>query len=231
MKRRDGVAPRLDPVVLHDLEDGDEALLATGARLEGLRFADLDATGRDLRSVTIDECLLTGSTLDDAVLDGGRFSDSVLDGVAATALRGRGLVLRDVRLEGCRIGAAEWYEAELSRVELIGCRIDYLALADGTVEDVRFVGCTLGDVDLRGATVRRTAFEDCRLRELSARDARLTGLDLRGADLDRIDGVTSLAGAIVSDSQLPRLAPLLAEALGISVVEAQGVDSAGGRSG
>ena len=48
--------------------------------------------------------------------------------------------------------------------------------------------------------------------------ARLEHLDLRGADLDRIDSATHLAGAIVSTDQLPRFAPLLAEALRIAVV-------------
>lgn len=219
MKRRAGVAPRLDPVVLPELEEGDPGLLTAGERVKRLRFAGVDVSGRDLRSTVLEECLLAGCALDDVALDGGRITDSVLDAVAATAIGGRGLVLRDVRVEGCRFGAAEWFEAELSRVAFVGCRIDYLALTDGTVEDVRFTGCTLGDLDLRGATLRRVAFDDCRVRELAVRGARLTALDLRGADLERIDGVTSLAGSIVSEAQLVRLAPLLAEELGLSVRE------------
>jgi uncharacterized protein YjbI with pentapeptide repeats len=216
--KRDATSPRLSPVVLPELLDGDADALLRGGRLDGLRFADLDAAGAELGGSVLDECLLRAVVLDDAVLDGARIVDSVLDGVTATALRAARVVLRDVRLEGCRIGAAEWFAAELTRVELVGCRIDYLALADARLEDVRLRDCTVGDLDLRGAVVQRTAIVDSRVRELSVGGARLEHLDLRGADLDRIDSATHLAGAIVSTDQLPRFAPLLAEALGITVL-------------
>jgi uncharacterized protein YjbI with pentapeptide repeats len=216
--KRDAATPRISPVVLPELEEGDVESLLAGGRLDGLRFAELDASRSALGGAVLDECLLRSVVLDDAVLDGARVVDSVLDGVSATALRAARVVLRDVRLEGCRIGAAEWFAAELTRVEFVGCRIDYLALADATLEDVRFRDCTMGDLDLRGATVKRTAFVDSRVRELSVHGARLEHLDLRGADLDRIDSATHLAGAMVSTDQLPRFAPLLAEALRITVV-------------
>jgi uncharacterized protein YjbI with pentapeptide repeats len=215
--KRDAVAPRIPPVVLPELEEGDAGTLLRGGRIDGHRFEDVDASDAALHGTVLDECLLRSVTFDDAVLDGARIVDSVLDGVTATALRAARVVLRDVRFEGCRFGAAEWFASELSRVELVGCRIDYLSLADSTLEDVRFTDCTIGDLDLRGATVRRTAIVGSRVRELSVGGARLEHLDLRGADLDRIDSAQGLAGAIVSTDQLPRFAPLLAEALGITV--------------
>ena len=203
---------------LPTLEDGGADDLRTDARVDGRRFADLDASGTDLAGAVIDECLLHAVRLDDTVLDGTRIVDSVLDGVTATRLRGARLALRDVRLEGCRFGAAEWFEAQLDRVELVGCRIDYLALTDARLQDVRFTDCTFGDLDLRGATIRRTAFIGSTVRELSVQDARIEQLDLRGADLQRVDGTKHLAGATISTDQLPQFAPLLAEALGILVV-------------
>jgi uncharacterized protein YjbI with pentapeptide repeats len=203
------------PVALPELEDAHA--LDDRERFDGLRLADIDGSGAALTGVVFDECLLRAVTLDDVRLDGARIVDSVLDGVTATSLRAARVTLRDVRLEGCRFGAAEWFEAGLSRVELVGCRIDYLGLSDATLEDVRFVDCTIGDLDLRGATVRRTAIVDSRVRELSVNGARLEHLDLRGADLDGIDVATGLRGAIVSTDQLPRFAPLLAEALGVTV--------------
>jgi uncharacterized protein YjbI with pentapeptide repeats len=215
--KRDAASPRISPVVLPELLEGDATALTRDGRIDGLLLADLDASGALLEGAVIDECLLRSVVLDDAVLDGARVVDSVLDGVTATAVRAARVVLRDVRFEHCRFGAAEWFASELSRVELVGCRIDYLSLADATLEDVRFTDCTIGDLDLRGATVHRTAIVDSRVRELSVGGARLEHLDLRGADLDRIDSAAGLAGAIVSTDQLPRFAPLLAEALGITV--------------
>lgn len=204
-------------MALPELAEGDAELLIDGGRIDGHRFEDVDASGAALHGLVLDECLLRSVTFDDAVLDSGRFVDTVLDGVTATALRAARIVLRDVRFESCRFGAAEWFASELSRVELIGCRIDYLSLADSNLEDVRFTDCTIGDLDLRGATVKRTAIVDSRVRELSVGGARLEHLDLRGADLDRVDSAKSLAGAILSTDQLPRFAPLLAEALGITI--------------
>jgi uncharacterized protein YjbI with pentapeptide repeats len=213
--KRDATTPRLTPVLLPQLEDAHG--FAGRDRLDALRLADVDASGAQLTGVVVDECLLQAVTLDDARLDGARIVDSVLDGVTATALRAARLTLRDVRIEHCRFGAAEWFEAGLSRVEFIGCRIDYLGLTDATLEDVWFVDCTVGDLDLRGATVRRTAVVGSRIRELSVHGARLEHLDLRGADLDGIDDAVGLSGAIVSTDQLARFAPLFAEALGLTV--------------
>jgi uncharacterized protein YjbI with pentapeptide repeats len=215
--KRDATSPRIIPVALPELEEGRADLLVEGGRIDGHRFEDVDASGAALHGLVLDECLLRSVTFDDAVLDSARIVDSVLDGVTATALRAARIVLRDVRFESCRFGAAEWFASELSRVELVGCRIDYLSLADSNLEDVRLIDCTIGDLDLRGATVRRTAIVDSRVRELSVGGARLEHLDLRGADLDRVDSAKSLAGAILSTDQLPRFAPLLAEALGITI--------------
>jgi uncharacterized protein YjbI with pentapeptide repeats len=213
--KRDATTPRLTRVVLPHLEEG--AGFGDRERFDGLRLADLDAAGEQLVGAVFDECLLQTVVLDDARLDGARIVDSVLDGVTATSLRAARLTVRDVRIEGCRFGAAEWFDAHLGRVEFIGCRIDYLGLSGATLEDVRFVDCTIGDLDLRGATVRRTAIVSSRVRELSVHGSRLEHLDVRGADLDRIDSAAGLRGAIVGSDQLPRFAPLFAEALGVRV--------------
>jgi len=217
MAKRDTTAPRIGPLTLPGLQEGSREDLVGGARVDGLRIDGADASGAALHDLVVDESLLRAVVLDDAVLDGARIVDSVLESVTATALRGARMTLRDVRLDACRFGAAEWFESGLTRVELVGCRIDYLALADGALEDVRFTDCTIGDLDLRGATVRRVAVVGSRVRELSLRGARLEHLDLRGADLDGVDDPRALSGAILSIDQLPRFAPLLAEALGITI--------------
>ena len=57
----------------------------------------------------------------------------------------------------------------------------------------------------------------CTIGELLVSRARLADVDLRGAEMSRIDDATALAGAVVSPTQLLDLAPLLAAALGIRV--------------
>lgn len=215
-RRRDGGGPRLVPVDPGNLTDARAEDLEGDGRYEGLRIAG-DATGAALGGLALDECVLDRVRLDDAAVDGARLTDTVLDGVTATALRGRRFAARDVRLDGCRVGAAEWAEAEWDRVHLTACRIDYLGLADARLTDVLLSDCTIGELDLRGAAVTRVALERCRVASLSLHEAALQRLDLRGADLERIDGVGALRGAVVSGEQLQQLAPLLAEAFGIAV--------------
>ncbi len=214
---RDARTPRVQPVDPQGLTPADADALRTDRRVDGLLIEGGDLSGADLTDLVLDECRLVRTALGDVRADGARITDSVLDGVAATTWRAHRAVLRDVLLTGCRIGAAEWFEADLTRVELIGCRIDYLGLADARAVDLRLVDCTVGDLDLRGATAERVALVGCRVRELSALGATLQHVDLRGADLERVDGVRALRGTVVSDEQLLRIAPLLAEEAGIAV--------------
>jgi hypothetical protein len=53
--------------------------------------------------------------------------------------------------------------------------------------------------------------------ELVVVPADLDQLDLRGARLDRVDGVESLGGAIIAAEQLLDLAPALAQAAGLTI--------------
>jgi uncharacterized protein YjbI with pentapeptide repeats len=216
-RAKDAVTPRIDAVVLTGLAEGLLADLETGADLDGLAFEGLELGGLDLERLVLDGCALTGCTADGARFDRARLLECVVTRLTAPTFRAAGATLRDVRITDTRIGAAELHDGEWQRVEIDGSRIDYLNLSGSELEDVRIADCTLGDLDLRGATVRRMSLTGCRIGTMSVAEARLTALDLRGCDLERIDGGRHLAGAILAEEQLPRFAPLLAEALGIVV--------------
>lgn len=214
---KDAVTPRIDDVVLGDLAEGLRGDLEAGAALDGLRFTDLDLGSTDLERLVLEGCALLDCTADGARLDRARLLDCVATHLTAATLRAAGATLRDVRIERSRIGAAELFDGEWQRVVLETSRIDYLNLSGGRLEDVRITDCTIGDLDLRGCAVQRMALTGCRIGTLSLAGARLTALDLRGADLEALDGGAALAGSILAEEQLPRFAPLLAEALGIVV--------------
>jgi uncharacterized protein YjbI with pentapeptide repeats len=214
---KDAVTPRIDEVALTGLAEGLLADLEPGADLDGLAFDGLDLDGLDLPRLALDGCALTGCTADGARLDLARLLECVVTRLTAPSVRAAGATFRDVRITDTRIGAAELYDAEWQRVAIEGSRIDYLNLSGGDLEDVRLTDCTVGDLDLRGAGVRRMSLRGCRIGTLSVAEARLTALDLRDCDLERIDGGRHLAGAILAEEQLPRFAPLLAEALGVVV--------------
>jgi uncharacterized protein YjbI with pentapeptide repeats len=217
VRSKDTIRPRIDEVVLDGLAEGLRGELRAGESLDGLRFADLELDGLDLERLVLDGCEIAGCTADDARLDRARLLECVVTRLGAPTLRAAGATFRDVRIADSRIGAAELFEAEWQRVAMEGSRIDYLNLSGGTLEDVRLTDCTIGDLDLRGCTVQRMALPGCRIGTLSVAEARLEALDLRGADLGGVDGARHLGGALVDDAQLLRLAPLLAEAIGIVV--------------
>jgi hypothetical protein len=73
------------------------------------------------------------------------------------------------------------------------------------------------ELDLGGAEVTRLALPGCRVGVLDVSRARLTDLDLRGAEFSTITGVESLRGAIISEEQVAEFAPLLAATLGVRI--------------
>ena len=109
------------------------------------------------------------------------------------------------------------YGGRLTRVTVRGGKIDYLNLREAHLTDVRFEGCVIGDLDLIGAHATRLVIAGCRIARLDLTRAVLTDVDLRTADLSRLDGLAGLAGATISQEQLLDLAPALAAHLRIVV--------------
>ncbi|MDH2444976.1 pentapeptide repeat-containing protein [Amnibacterium sp. CER49] len=208
--------PRLQALALPPLEDAEAADLRAGARLEAVRIEGGAAAG-DLGGLVLDDCAVLGLDADGAALDGARILGTRLERIAAARLRAARSTWRDVELAGSRMGAAELFDADWTRVDVSGCRIDYLNLSGATLQDVRFTDCVLGDLDLRASTITRLALPGCRIGTLSIAGATLTDADLRGAELEGVDGAEHLRGAIVDGAQLDRLAPLLAAAIGLVV--------------
>nr|WP_277818596.1 pentapeptide repeat-containing protein [Cellulosimicrobium arenosum] len=109
------------------------------------------------------------------------------------------------------------YESTWHGVHLVGCKLGFVNLRGADLHDVLFTDCTIDELDLVQARATRVAFVGTRVRRLDVQASTLEHVDLRGADLDEIAGVRSLAGATVGELQLARLAPLLADALGVTV--------------
>lgn len=56
-----------------------------------------------------------------------------------------------------------------------------------------------------------------KIAQLDVQRAQLTDVDLRGADLSSITGLTELRGATISPQQLTLLAPLFAHEMGLRI--------------
>ncbi|MGA0569030.1 pentapeptide repeat-containing protein [Rathayibacter sp. KR2-224] len=214
--------PRIDPLVLAELTDADPSALRPRRVHEALRFAPTAEdsqilAGADLPSVGLSECELVGLELSEARLIDSRLREARLDRVTASVLAAQGGDWRDVEVRSSRLGAVELYESTWNSVRLSGCKLGFVNLRASELIDVSFEDCTIDELDLGGASATRVAFSGCRIGVLEASHARLADVDLRGADLEVVRGISSLNGATVSFEQLITLAPALAEELGLRV--------------
>jgi uncharacterized protein YjbI with pentapeptide repeats len=96
-------------------------------------------------------------------------------------------------------------------------RLDYVNLRGAGLTQVQFLGCRVAELDAGSAQLSVVRFVDCQIGRLALGGAALDDTDLRRAELDALDGIGSLAGAVITEAQLARLAPALAAHLGITV--------------
>lgn len=208
--------PRLDALHLDDLPPGDPADLTPHAALESASYDDLAVPALALRDGRLDTVRLARVVADEADLRGTRLADVALEQVSVPVVRAARGEWRDVHVNG-RLGSVEAYEAEWRSVHLDGCKLSFVNLRGAELVDVQLTGCVIDELDLLGATVTRLRFTGCRVGQLTVQDATLRDVDLRGVELEVVDGLLGLRGATISEEQLTRLAPLLARQLGLSV--------------
>jgi uncharacterized protein YjbI with pentapeptide repeats len=218
MARRPALtAPRIDPIALPPLMDGDADELRAHATFDARRFADVDVEARDLIEVSFTECALTDVAANDADLRAARFIETTLDRLTAPVFRAARSHFRDVRISGSRLGSAELYESGWQSVHLIGCKLGYLNLRGAELRDVMFTDCTIDELDLGRARATRVSFPGSQVRSLDLTGATLTHVDLRSLDLQQLTGLEGLRGATLDSGQVAMLATLFAERLGIDV--------------
>ena len=215
--RRSPSTPRVSPVRLDDLADASPDDLDAGGLLDGVRLADLDLPPVHLAGAELAEVEFARVTSDDVDLTGARLRETLLDEVRFTTLRCRGGDWQDTQVSG-RVGVLDAHEARWRSIILSDSKIDLLSLRGADVEDLLVTDCQIGELDLTGARVRRVRLASTRIGTLEAAELRCEYLDLRGADVEVLAGLTSLRGAMVTPDQVVWWAPALAEALGLRVL-------------
>ncbi|MDP4332860.1 pentapeptide repeat-containing protein [Curtobacterium sp. A7_M15] len=220
MPRSSGTdAPRItltDPTDLDDWTPGPGDVL-TGDRIEGKRIDVFDLAGERLPDLEIEESVIGTLRVDGADLRGLRIRDSVVETLDAPVLRASSSSWREVRIAGGRIGSAELYDAGLNGVEFVGMKLGFVNLRGSTLTDVVFRDCVLDELDIADARLLRVSFEGTRIRAAEGSNTRIEHVDLRGADLDRVERLEGFRGATIGADQLYTLAPLLAAQAGYRV--------------
>lgn len=209
-------APQIDPIRLGSLAEGDLLDLTRDADLESVRYADLRVARLDLAGALVSTSRFEDVSADDTDLKGARLHEVELERVNLPVVRAARGQWRDVKVNG-RLGSLEAYEAQWKSVHFVGCKLSFINLRGAELMDVAFTDCVIDELDLISASARRVRFENTRVGSLNVRQAKLQDVDLRGATLAAIDGLTDLRGATISHDQLVMIAPLLAASIGLKV--------------
>jgi len=218
MPPRSSTLPPRPPIHDHgDLAEGDVDDLRAHYSFDGLRFTDAELEGRDLTGITFESCIFDGLQANETMLRAATFTDTVISRLNAPVLVAARLQLRDVTIDGSRIGSAELYEAAFDSVSITGSKLGFVNLRTSKLADVLFSGCTIDELDVSGSKITRMAFTGTTIGTLDLTNSFLTHVDLRGAEISRILGLAGLKGATVSPDQLSQLAPLFADHLGLIV--------------
>ena len=211
---------RLAPVC--SLDRGDlERVAAVEVGVEDVREAEEIVGGHlprlDWTRVSLHGCCVRLVDVAELVLHRARLIDSDFSEPDITDLSGPDSTWRSVIVAGGRIGAWDLAGGVVDAITVAGVQLGYVNLRDATLTDVTVRDCRIETLDLAGAKARRVSLSGCVIGELVVLRADLDAFDLRGARLDRVDGVENLGGAIISAEQLLDLAPALAVAAGITI--------------
>ncbi|MFJ4220188.1 pentapeptide repeat-containing protein [Curtobacterium luteum] len=219
-RRTDGTdAPRTSFTEPADLEPwvpgaGD---VLSGDRIDGKRIDVLDLAGERVPDLELEESVVGTLRAGDADLRGLRIRDAAVGEFDAPVLRASSSTWREVRVTGGRIGSAELYDSGLTGVEFVGMKLGFVNLRGATLTDVVFRDCVVDELDLADAKLLRVAFPGTRIRAVEGTNTRVEHVDLREADLDRVERLEGLRGATIGTDQLYTLAPLLAAQAGYRV--------------
>ena len=212
------------------LRDGEADELAAGEMVEDLQMVEADLSGADLLALSLLSCRFSEVFANDTDLAAARLVDCRLERLSATYLHSPRSTWRTVELVDSRIGAWEIYDADVESVLIEDCRLGFANLVGTALRDVLIRGTRIDELDLSGINAQRVRFEDCRVGVLRLRGGSLSDVDLRGLEMTVVSGIGSLAGATISSGQLTKLAPLLAQHLGLRIEDRDHVQNATPRS-
>ncbi|WP_440709822.1 pentapeptide repeat-containing protein [Herbiconiux sp. YIM B11900] len=215
--KKNSRAPRIDPIRLDALTEGDPALLAANENVFGERFDAADLSGRDLSGASFTECEFLDLLAHEADLRGTSFADTRFERVNAPVFAAPRSRFRDVSLDASRLGSAEFFDASWESVHVTGCKLGYVNLRGARLNDVQFTDCTIDELDLGDATATRVAFPGTRIGTLDVTRSILSEVDLRALEASHIVTLEGLRGAIMTPYQITELATVLAQQFGIVV--------------
>jgi uncharacterized protein YjbI with pentapeptide repeats len=177
-------------------------------------WSERDATGLRARECRFDEVHLDGAelrkgNLRDLEVEGGSWAN-------ASAVESE---LRRVRFRNTRLTGAVFANATLDDVVFQDCRLDLASFRFAKLVRVGFERCRLDEADLYETSVESATLAECSLANASLAGATFVDVELRGCDLAAVGNPERLRGVRMPWADVIESAGVLAEALGIQVVD------------
>jgi uncharacterized protein YjbI with pentapeptide repeats len=185
-----------------------------GVELHGARWAGIDASRLRVDEARLWDCDLSGASLADPEL-----ADVMLDEPSLANAVIRGGSLTRVLVSGGRLTGAQWAETRFHDTVWRSAVADLSAFRLSELARVTFDSCNLREADFTGASGRWVRFHDCDLSGAVFSRARFANSELRRCRLEAVEGVAGLAGTSMEFDAVLGLAPQLADALGIHLLD------------
>jgi uncharacterized protein YjbI with pentapeptide repeats len=104
-------------------------------------------------------------------------------------------------------------------VSVAGCGADMAAFRACLLEQVDLEATSLREADFAGATLEDVSFAGCDLTGASFDRVRCARVDFRRCRMEAVQGLAHLRGAAMDVELVMGLAPALADALGITLLD------------
>jgi uncharacterized protein YjbI with pentapeptide repeats len=118
-----------------------------------------------------------------------------------------------------RLTGAQLPESRLIDVTFADCRADLSSFRFARLERVVFRDCRLEEADFYGAELEDVLFERCDLRLAIIDGMRTKRVELRGCNLEGMQGAAALRGVRMPWNDVVGNGPLFASALGIDMLD------------
>ena len=193
--------------------------IRTGADFDGDEITGQDFRGVRAGDVRMLECTVADCRMDEAKLTGIHVVDSSWVRIAASGLSTPHSSWRDSAIRDSRFGLLDLSSSTLMRLTITDAKIDFLNLRGSTIREVVLTRVTLGEMSLSDASGTSLTLADCTVETVELHNGRVTTIDLSASTVNRIDGLDSLRGVILSLNQVLDFAPAMATHLGAAIAD------------
>jgi uncharacterized protein YjbI with pentapeptide repeats len=181
-----------------------------GQTLSEVTATDADWGRAQLEDATITHSVLTRVNLAEARITGGRLSAATFTGVDFASSRWDATKIDRCVFTGCTFVGANLADVSAENLIFEDCRFDYAYLhALRAVGGVAFVRCAMRETSFEAARLLEAVFADCMLTDTEFNGCDLRGADVRGSNLDQVQGVVSFRETVLDTEQLSQLATAL----------------------